>query len=304
MASAFKQANAQPIFEQAHLMADGSLCHAEFCRRLSEAEIPRTRLEGAKGSERRKATHARLSPLIEAMRINRFVARQKQHLVWNVKLERCAIGTSAIDRREYAMIVWEIWIPLLGYAIPMVISPGPGNAMLATVGGRLGLAGSIPFWVGFEAANVALCLAYGFGLGGALHDHPEFDLILKWAGIIYLLYLAWCFIKPSARPRDGHGKVTAKFGIGYGFLSVALNPKIHSMILVMFSQFLDPSRQLFDQVMQITFVFFMIGIFCHFPWIYGGKVILSRFQSERAIRIQGWIFGMCMVAVAAYMALS
>jgi threonine/homoserine/homoserine lactone efflux protein len=90
--------------------------------------------------------------------------------------------------------------------------------------------------------------------------------------------------------------------MGDGFLLVALNPKIHSMILVMFSQFLDPSQQIFGQVLQITVVFLIVCIVCHFPWIYGGKIILSRFQSDRAIRIQGWVFGFCMVAVAAYVA--
>jgi threonine/homoserine/homoserine lactone efflux protein len=200
------------------------------------------------------------------------------------------------------MIAWEFWIPFLGYAVPMVISPGPGNAVLATAGGRLGLAGSVPFWVGFEAANIALCLTYGFGLAGALQDQPGAYLILKWAGVLYLLYLAWGFFRTSVQPSDSDGKGAAKLSFGAGFLLVTLNPKIHSMILVMFSQFLDPSRQIFGQVLQITLVFLIVCIVCHFPWIYGGKVILSRFQSDRALRVQGWTFGSCMVAVATYVA--
>jgi threonine/homoserine/homoserine lactone efflux protein len=184
----------------------------------------------------------------------------------------------------------------------MVISPGPGNAVLATAGGRLGLAGSVPFWVGFEAANIALCLTYGFGLAGALQDQPGAYLILKWAGVLYLLYLAWGFFRTSVQPSDSDGKGAAKLSFGAGFLLVTLNPKIHSMILVMFSQFLDPSRQIFGQVLQITLVFLIVCIVCHFPWIYGGKVILSRFQSDRALRVQGWTFGSCMVAVATYVA--
>lgn len=200
------------------------------------------------------------------------------------------------------MIAWELWIPFLGYAVPMVISPGPGNTVLATAGGRLGLAGSVPFWVGFEAGNIALCLVYGFGLAGALQDQPEAYQILKWAGVLYLLYLAWGFFRTSVGPADNNEKGAARLSFGDGFLLVALNPKIHSMILVMFSQFLDPSRQIFGQVLQITVVFLIVCIICHFPWIYGGQIILSRFQSDRAIRIQGWIFGICMVAVAVYVA--
>jgi homoserine/homoserine lactone efflux protein len=199
---------------------------------------------------------------------------------------------------------WEIWLPFLGYTVPMVISPGPGNTVLATVGGRFGLRGSALFWAGFEAANLALCLIYGLGLGRALHDHPEFDQVLKWAGIAYLLYLAWGFFRASVKHDNGDGTAPAKLGLSDGFLSVALNPKIHSMIVVMFSQFLDPARVLSVQVIQLTVAFLIICMACHFLWIYGGKVILGRFHSERAMRIQGWAFGACMVAVAAYVAFS
>jgi homoserine/homoserine lactone efflux protein len=44
----------------------------------------------------------------------------------------------------------------------------------------------------------------------------------------------------------------------------------------------------------------LAGLACHFPWIYGGKVILGRFVSERAVRIQGWVFGACMLLAAAH----
>ncbi len=202
------------------------------------------------------------------------------------------------------MIGWEIWILFLGYAVPMVISPGPGNTLLATAGARVGVWGSVPFWTGFEAGNFALCLVYGLGLGRALHDHPEFDQALKWLGIVYLLYLAWSFIRSAAKPTGSGGPVIARLGFGDGFLTVAFNPKIHSMILVMFSQFLDPAGSLSGQIIQLTAAFLVVGVVCHFPWIYAGKVILGRFHSHRAMIIQGWVFGACMVAVAAYVALS
>ena len=99
------------------------------------------------------------------------------------------------------MIGWESWIVFLGYAIPMIISPGPGNTLLATAGGRYGIKGSVPFWIGFEAGNLALCALYGFGLGGTLHEYPQLHTVLKWAGAAYLLYLAWGFFRASVAPR-------------------------------------------------------------------------------------------------------
>ena len=200
------------------------------------------------------------------------------------------------------MIAWNIWILFLGYTVPMVVSPGPGNTVLATAGGRYGIAGSIPFWAGFEMANLTLCILYGTGLGKALHGYPEIQVALKWAGTIYLLYLAWGFFRSSAEPESKSDNDSSRLAIKDGFLSVLFNPKIHTMILVMFSQFLDPAKSLAMQVVQLTAAFLFVCIACHFPWIYGGQLILRRFQSARALQIQGWLFGICMILVAAYVA--
>ena len=200
------------------------------------------------------------------------------------------------------MIAWNIWILFLGYTVPMVVSPGPGNTVLATAGGRYGVAGSIPFWAGFEIANLALCLVYGMGLGKALHGHPEIQMVLKWAGTVYLLYLAWGFFRSSSESANSREQDNSRLRTGDGFLSVILNPKIHSMILVMFSQFLDLAKPLPAQVFQLAAAFLVVCMVCHFPWIYGGQLILRRFQSARALQIQGRVFGICMILVAAYVA--
>ncbi|CUJ20111.1 Homoserine/homoserine lactone efflux protein [Achromobacter xylosoxidans] len=201
------------------------------------------------------------------------------------------------------MAGWETWAAFLGYAVPMIISPGPGNTLLATAGGRHGVGGSVPFWAGFEAANLALCLTYGLGLGGALHEHPEIHTALKWAGVVYLLYLAWGFFRASAKPANqaAGGK---RLGFIDGFICVIFNPKIHSMIAVMFAQFLAPNANLSSQVGQLSAAFVVLGLFCHFPWIYGGKVILGRFESPRALRIQAAVFGTSMLLVALYVVLN
>jgi threonine/homoserine/homoserine lactone efflux protein len=200
------------------------------------------------------------------------------------------------------MIAWDIWILFFGYAVPMVVSPGPGNTLLATAGGRFGVAGSIPFWAGFELANLALCLVYGLGLGKALHGYPRIEGAIKWAGTAYVLYLAWGFFRSAAGPADTPGKAARRLGARDGFLSVILNPKIHSMILVMFSQFLDPAKPLAAQVSWLAAAFLAVCVACHFPWIYGGQWVLRRFRSARAAKVQGRIFGTCMLLVAAYLA--
>ena len=199
------------------------------------------------------------------------------------------------------MIELKIWALILAFAVPMIASPGPGNTVLAASGGKFGVRGTVPFWLGFEAGNVLWCLVYGFGLSQVLTRYPLVYEVMKWGGTLYVLYLAWCFFQSSAA---GHKDDLKPLRFIDGLVSLSLNVKVHSMILVMFSQFLNPSQALAAQVLQMTLVFLLVGLVCHFAWIYGGHAIFSRFTSARALRNQGLAFGLCMVAVAGFTALT
>ncbi len=199
------------------------------------------------------------------------------------------------------MISLEIGMLVVGFSVPMIISPGPGNTMLAAAGGRFGVKGTLPFWLGFELANLAWCLVYGLGLSRVLHDHPHAAQALKWAGVAYTLYLAYGFVKSSA---PGKRAAIPRLTIFDGFVAVSLNPKIHSMIFVLFSQFLRPDLALTSQVVEIAVVFTLLCVACHFPWIYGGQVMFDRFGGEKSAKRQGYVFGACMAAVALFVALA
>jgi threonine/homoserine/homoserine lactone efflux protein len=197
------------------------------------------------------------------------------------------------------MIAPQMWILIVGFAVPMIISPGPGNTIFAMAGGRFGIRGTLPFWVGFETANLLWCFVYGFGLSRLVLEHPGLAAALKWAGIAYTLYLAYSFLQRS--PLETTSTVRP-LSVTDGFVSVCLNPKIHSMIFVMFSQFLSPHLGRYQQVVQISIVFTMLCIVCHFPWIYGGRLVFERIKSERAMKAQGYVFAAAMVLVAAFVA--
>lgn len=125
--------------------------------------------------------------------------------------------------------------------------------------------------------------------------------VLKWGGTLYILSLAWCFFRSSAMAAQHELKPLSFFG---GFVSLSLHPKVHSMILAMFSQFLNPALPLVAPVTQIALAVVLVGFSCHFVWIYGGQILFSRIKTQAALRVQGIAFGMCMILVAAFVAFS
>ena len=83
------------------------------------------------------------------------------------------------------------------------------------------------------------------GLSAVFLAVPMAYEVLKWAGALYLLWLAWQALKPGARspfearqlPPDSSRKL-----ITMGFLTSALNPKIAVFYLSVFPQFISPEH--------------------------------------------------------------
>lgn len=197
------------------------------------------------------------------------------------------------------MTSFEGWLAILAYTVPMIASPGPGNTMLAASGAKFGIGRSVPFWLGFEAGNIAWCLAYGFGLAELVSEMPSLHSAMRWAGTAYLLYLAFGFFRAGGTPAESD---VVPLGFHDGLVALSLNPKVHSMIVVMFTLFLDRTQRLPSQVVQMTMAFAAVGVAAHYLWLKAGQVILGRLRSATALRVQNYVFGTCMLGVAAMMA--
>lgn len=196
--------------------------------------------------------------------------------------------------------MFDLWLPMVSFSIALIISPGPGNALLAANGASFGYKKTIPFLMGFDSANLILSLIYGFGLVSIFKIYPTAYTIFKVVGSIYIFYLAYKFFTSSS-VQQKKGKV---MNFKDGFIVVFLNPKIHSMFPLLYSQFINPSEALEYQVITITLIFVILCLICHSVWIIGGDLIFRKFQSDKQIRIQNVIFGSMIFIVGVYILLN
>ncbi|CAI3957266.1 LysE family translocator [Commensalibacter communis] len=189
------------------------------------------------------------------------------------------------------MIHFFVWLQFLTFIVPLVFSPGPGNTTFAAMGSQYKFAGTLRFWMGFELGDIFLCSIYAFGLGELIHRFHSIEIGLKWAGIAFLFYLTWTFARSAIHPSKYIEKnTTPALGFVDGFLSVFLNPKIHTMLLALFSQF--GALNSFSQLSQLTLGFLIVSIIGHGIWIAGGHFFLSRFQSNTAQRVINSVFAL------------
>lgn len=130
-------------------------------------------------------------------------------------------------------------------ALGMALTPGPNMIYLISrsicQGHRAGLISLGGVALGF----IIYMLSAAFGITALVIAVPYAYDALRYAGALYLLYLAWQAVRPGGRspfqvrelPDDSPARL-----FGMGLLTNLLNPKIAVMYLSLLPQFIDPER--------------------------------------------------------------
>lgn len=114
-------------------------------------------------------------------------------------------------------------LPMSAFALAASISPGPVNLVCLSSGTRYPAAQGLVFVTGATLGFVALFMAVGLGLYSLLIMLPIVEVLLRWGGIAFLLYLSVKLALDSGHlPENSSDKAP---GFGTGALMQWLNPK-------------------------------------------------------------------------------
>ena len=191
-------------------------------------------------------------------------------------------------------------------ALVVVIAPGTGVIYTLAIGLGQGRWPAVMAAVGCTFGIVPHLLAATFGLAALLHTSALLFQIVKFAGVAYLLYLAWQALKSdgalsvSRTTRRETGLRIARRGA----LINILNPKLSIFFLALLPPFLsgDPATATVEMIllgavfMAMTFaVFVLYGVFAGFArdWL---------LTSERAMRWLNRSFAAIFAALGARLA--
>lgn len=130
-------------------------------------------------------------------------------------------------------------------ALGMVLTPGPNMIYLVSRSIVQGRRAGFVSLLGVIAGFVFYMLCAAFGLTALLFAVPFAYEAIRWAGAVYLLWLAWSAVRPGARsvlePRLDLPVDRPRRLFAMGFLTNLLNPKIAVLYLSLLPQFLDPA---------------------------------------------------------------
>ena len=176
-----------------------------------------------------------------------------------------------------------MWIEFLITSLIVVVAPGTGVIYTVGVGLARGTSASIAAAFGCTCGILPHMAAAIAGLATLLHASALAFQTFKWAGILYLLYLAWTILREDGPIRFGaepNAKALHKVALTGFFINI-LNPKLSIFFLAFLPQFVPADTGtpvLLMAVLSAVFMAMTFGIFICYGAFAAGlrKHVLDR----------------------------
>jgi threonine/homoserine/homoserine lactone efflux protein len=190
----------------------------------------------------------------------------------------------------------------------LIIVASPGTGALFTIGAGLSRGGRASVLAAFACTLgiVPHLLAALTGIAALLHASALAFEIVKYAGVAYLLYMAWGTLKErgalkvEAQP-DARNALRV---VTDGVLINLLNPKLSIFFVAFLPQFIAPAEaHVLGRMLELSGIF-MLATFIIFS-IYGLCAAAMRDRVISSPRVMGWMrrtFAAAFVALGARLA--
>jgi len=166
-------------------------------------------------------------------------------------------------------------------------SPGPSVAALVARVLTRGMRGVLPFvaamWIG-EAIWLSLAV---FGLAMVAQTFHLAFLFIKWAGVAYLLWLAWkMWTAPADREQAGLPQADSSTKLFLAGMAVTLgNPKIMVFYLALLPTLLDLGSVTVLGWAELIATMLAVLVAVDFGWAFAAAQARRLLRSPRAVRL-------------------
>jgi len=188
----------------------------------------------------------------------------------------------------------QLLLAFIVFAIVMFITPGPNNIMVLSSGLTYGFRRTVPHIAGITIGFAFMIAAVGVGFGTIFVAFPVLQIILKYAGAAYLVYLAIAIAlsgPPKANAADGRGPMT--------FWGAALfqwvNVKGWVMVIGTITAYAAIARFPWNIAIQVVLAL-GLGTVSTSIWTLFGSALRPFLTSERAVRIFNVVMALLLLA--------
>ena len=177
---------------------------------------------------------------------------------------------------------------LVSFALTCLVielTPGPNMGYLAVLGATAGRRAGLAAVAGVALGLLVVGVGAALGLAAVIAASPALYEALRWAGIVYFLWLAWDGWREADEivPEAAEVQRSNARYFGRGLMTNLLNPKAMVFYVAVLPSFVDPARAVAAQTLALSLLFVVIATVLH-----ASIVLLSstarRFLSNAAQR--------------------
>lgn len=190
----------------------------------------------------------------------------------------------------------SLFLSMLGFLWVAAITPGPNNMLLTASGANFGFLCTIPLLIGIMIGMQVMLLMVAFGIGGLILLYPSLHLILKIAGSLYLLWLAWKIASAEYEKLETDAVTVKQMPFWQGGLLQLINPKAWLMALGAVASFSLAGSEYLHSVVAISIGMFMVNVVSGVIWMGFGSLIGRLLRSPRAWKIFNLAMGLLTAA--------
>jgi threonine/homoserine/homoserine lactone efflux protein len=136
----------------------------------------------------------------------------------------------------------EVIVPFLIAVSLVELTPGPNMGYLAALSVTDGRAAGLRAVAGVTLGLSVYMLAAVVGLAELIAAAPAAYALLRWAGVLYLLYLAWEAWRGAEETSPGHTRDVDHAPFWRGLVANLLNPKAAVFYVSLLPSFIAPDH--------------------------------------------------------------
>lgn len=167
-----------------------------------------------------------------------------------------------MDSTQYGQLLPSTTIPFLLTALLIELTPGPNMTYLALVSASEGRRAGFATVAGITLGLAAIGLVAALGVTELIQSSVALYEMLRWAGVVFLLYLAWegwvsgTDVVASSPPETGRYFTR-------GLFTNLLNPKAGMFYISVLPTFIDPNTPPAGQAIWLTILYVAVATSVH-----------------------------------------
>lgn len=199
--------------------------------------------------------------------------------------------------------MWSDILPFLATCLAIELTPGPNMAYIALLSAQRGRVAGLLAACGVALGLLTIGLLAAFGFAQLVRDTPLLYQALRWAGVAYLVYLAWdCWREARAPQPDVKQGQALAAAFRRGLITNLLNPKAFLFYITVLPGFVGPEAPYAVQIQFLTWLYVGIATVVHVALAMGAGALTGVLAHPQWRRRVGLGAALMLLAIAVWLA--